>query len=213
MEPRRTPPEHGSAAPGGRVGFVSLGCPKALVDSEHILSHLRAGGYEIVPTYEQADLVVVNTCGFITPAVEESLGAIGEALRETGRVVVTGCLGERPETIMERHPQVLAVTGQADVDGVMRAVRRALPISDDPFTNLLPMARARGGHTGRLGPPLNRVTLTPRHYAYLKIAEGCDHRCSFCIIPKLRGNLTSRPAADLVYEARRLVAADRKSVV
>src|SRR5690606_17871188 len=173
-----------------------------------ILSHLRADGYELVATYEEADLVVVNTCGFITPAVEESLDAIGEALRETGKVVVTGCLGERPEKVMERHPQVLAVTGQADVEGVMRAVREALPLPRDPFTSLLPMATVGGRD-----PRLDRVRLTPRHYAYLKVAEGCDHRCSFCIIPQLRGNLASRPAADVVYEARRLVATGAKELL
>ena len=192
----------------GRVGFVSLGCPKALVDSERILSHLRADGYELVGSYEDAELVVVNTCGFITPAVEESLDAIGEALKETGKVVVTGCLGERPEKVMERHPQVLSVTGQADVEGVMRAVREALPLERDPYTSLLPMA----GVGGR-APALDLVRLTPRHYAYLKVAEGCDHRCSFCIIPKLRGDLASRPAAEVVYEARRLVASGAKELL
>ena len=195
------------------MGFVSLGCPKALVDSEHILSHLRADGYELVPTYQDADLVVVNTCGFITPAVEESLDAIGEALWETGRVVVTGCLGERPEKILERHPQVLAVTGQADVGGVMSAVRQALPLSREPFTSLLPMASTRGTARDQTIQPVDRITLTPRHYAYLKVAEGCDHRCSFCIIPKLRGNLASRPAAEVVYEARRLVTAGAKELL
>ncbi len=209
MEPLgATPPREDTPRAAGRVGFVSLGCPKALVDSERILSHLRADGYELVSSYQDADLVVVNTCGFITPAVEESLDAIGEALREAGRVVVTGCLGERPEKVMERHPQVLAVTGQADVDGVMRAVREALPLARDPFTSLLPMAAVGG----REAFP-DRVRLTPRHYAYLKVAEGCDHRCSFCIIPQLRGNLASRPAADVVYEARRLVASGAKELL
>ncbi|HEX7001633.1 MAG TPA: 30S ribosomal protein S12 methylthiotransferase RimO [Trueperaceae bacterium] len=213
MRPTRSSTVAETTRESGRVGFVSLGCPKALVDSERILSHLRADGYELVPTYQDAELVVVNTCGFITPAVEESLAAIGEALEETGKVVVTGCLGERPETVMERHPRVLAVTGQADVDGVMRAVRSALPLRRDPFTSLLPMASARGTKSDALGPPLDRITLTPRHYAYLKVAEGCDHRCSFCIIPKLRGNLASRPAAAVVYEARRLVAAGAKELM
>jgi len=192
----------------GRIGFVSLGCPKALVDSERILSSLRAAGYDLVGGYDDADLVVVNTCGFITPAVEESLDAIGEALRENGKVVVTGCLGERPETILERHPQVLAVTGQADVDGVMTAVRSALPLQSSPYTNLLPTASSRGG--AAVVPP---VRLTPRHYAYLKIAEGCDHRCSFCIIPKLRGLQASRPAAELLYEARRMIASGTKEIM
>jgi ribosomal protein S12 methylthiotransferase len=189
-----------------KVGFVSLGCPKALVDSERILSSLRADGYDLVGGYHEADLVVVNTCGFITPAVEESLDAIGEALRENGRVVVTGCLGERPETILARHPQVLSVTGQADVDGVMAAVRSALPLDTSPFTNLLPTASSRGVTS-------TPVRLTPRHYAYLKIAEGCDHRCSFCIIPKLRGVQASRPAADLLFEARRLIATGTRELL
>ncbi|HET8984276.1 MAG TPA: 30S ribosomal protein S12 methylthiotransferase RimO [Trueperaceae bacterium] len=189
-----------------KVGFVSLGCPKALVDSERILSSLRADGYDLVGGYDEADLVVVNTCGFITPAVEESLDAIGEALRENGRVVVTGCLGERPETILARHPQVLSVTGQADVDGVMAAVRAALPLDSSPFTNLLPTASSRGVTSAP-------VRLTPRHYAYLKIAEGCDHRGSVCIIPKLRGLQASRPAADLLFEARRLIATGTKELL
>jgi len=200
------PPAERHAARGastGRVGFVSLGCPKALVDSERILTQLRVEGYDIVPEYDAADLVVVNTCGFITPAVEESLDAIGEALRENGRVIVTGCLGERPDTILERHPQVLSVTGQADVDGVMRAVRHALPLEAHPFTSLLPTAP--GERTA--------VRLTPRHYAYLKIAEGCNHRCSFCIIPKLRGLQVSRDANDVLYEATRLVASGTKELL
>ena len=199
-----------TATPAGKssakVGFVSLGCPKALVDSERILTSLRADGYELVSGYAEAELVVVNTCGFITPAVEESLDAIGEALRENGRVVVTGCLGERPETIIARHPQVLSVTGQADVDGVMAAVRHALPLSASPFTSLLPTASTRGAGA-------TPVRLTPRHYAYLKIAEGCDHRCSFCIIPKLRGLQRSRPAAELLFEARRLIATGTKELL
>jgi ribosomal protein S12 methylthiotransferase len=182
----------------GKVGFVSLGCPKALVDSERILTQLRVEGYEVVPEYGEADLVVVNTCGFITPAVEESLDAIGEALDRNGRVVVTGCLGERPETIMERHPQVLAVTGEADIDGVMEAVRSELPPDDNPFTSLIPVPG---------------VKLTPRHYSYLKIAEGCDHRCSFCIIPQMRGLQRSRDAGDVLYEATRLVASGTRELV
>jgi ribosomal protein S12 methylthiotransferase len=192
----------------GRVGFVSLGCAKALVDSERIVTQLRAEGYELVAGYDEADLVVVNTCGFITPAVEESLQAIGEALDANGRVVVTGCLGERPDTILARHPEVLAVTGQADVDGVMRAVRTALPPDTDPFTSLLPGATPR--QRTPLGP---RVSLTPRHYSYLKIAEGCDHRCSFCIIPQLRGLQRSRDAADVLHEATRLVAAGTRELL
>ncbi|MCC6311315.1 MAG: 30S ribosomal protein S12 methylthiotransferase RimO [Trueperaceae bacterium] len=198
-----------NAATGpGRVGFVSLGCPKALVDSERILSQLRVEGYAVVPGYDEADVVVVNTCGFITPAVEESLEAIGEALRENGKVIVTGCLGERPETIRERHPKVLAITGQADVGGVMSAVHAALPRAHDPFTSLLPVAGTRGA----VADPAF-VKLTPRHYSYLKIAEGCDHRCSFCIIPKLRGDLASRDAGDVLYEATRLVATGTKELM
>jgi ribosomal protein S12 methylthiotransferase len=182
----------------GKVGFVSLGCPKALVDSERILTQLRVEGYDVVPEYGEADLVVVNTCGFITPAVEESLDAIGEALDRNGRVVVTGCLGERPEEIMERHPQVLAVTGEADIDGVMAAVRAELPPDDSPFTSLI---------------PASGIKLTPRHYSYLKIAEGCDHRCSFCIIPQMRGLQRSRDASDILYEATRLVASGTRELV
>jgi ribosomal protein S12 methylthiotransferase len=192
----------------GRVGFVSLGCAKALVDSERIVTRLRAEGYELVAGYAEADLVVVNTCGFITPAVEESLQTIGEALEQNGRVVVTGCLGERPRTILERHPEVLAVTGQADVDGVLRAVHGALPPDTHPFTSLLPGAASRP-HPGR-SP---QVKLTPRHYSYLKIAEGCDHRCSFCIIPQLRGLQRSRDAADVLVEAARLVAGGTRELL
>ena len=182
----------------GKVGFVSLGCPKALVDSERILTQLRAEGYSVVSSYDEAELVVVNTCGFITPAVEESLGAIGEALEQNGKVIVTGCLGERPDEIMERHPSVLAVTGQADVDGVMDAVHRTLPRDESPFTSLVP---AQG------------VKLTPRHYSYLKIAEGCNHKCAFCIIPQMRGLQVSRDAGDVLYEAYRLAASGTKELL
>ena len=181
-----------------RVGFVSLGCPKALVDSERVLTQLRAEGYTLVPSYEEAEVVVVNTCGFITPAVEESLQAIGEAIDRSGKVVVTGCLGERPEEIRSRHPQVLAVTGQADVDGVMAAVRSVAPPDENPFTSLLPP---------------QGIKLTPRHYSYLKIAEGCNHKCSFCIIPQMRGLLTSRDAGEILYEAYRLVASGSKELL
>ncbi|HEX7004761.1 MAG TPA: 30S ribosomal protein S12 methylthiotransferase RimO [Trueperaceae bacterium] len=181
-----------------RVGFVSLGCPKALVDSERVLTQLRAEGYTLVPSYEEAEVVVVNTCGFITPAVEESLQAIGEAIDRSGKVVVTGCLGERPEEIRNRHPQVLAVTGQADVDGVMAAVRSVAPPDQNPFTSLLPP---------------QGVKLTPRHYSYLKIAEGCNHKCSFCIIPQMRGLLRSRDAGEVLYEAYRLVASGTKELL
>ena len=182
----------------GKVGFVSLGCPKALVDSERILTQLRAEGYTVSPTYDEADVVVVNTCGFITPAVEESLGAIGEALEQNGKVIVTGCLGERPEEIMERHPNVLAVTGQADVEGVMANVHKVAPPDDNPFTSLVPP---------------QGVKLTPRHYAYLKIAEGCNHKCAFCIIPQMRGLQVSRDAGDVLYEAYRLVSSGTKELM
>lgn len=184
-----------------KVGFISLGCPKALVDSERILTRLRSEGYEIAADYDAADTVVVNTCGFITPAVEESLDAIGEALEATdGRVIVTGCLGERPETIQERHPRVHAITGSEDVDGVMTAIHELLPPSHDPFTSLLPESEVG-------------VKLTPRHYAYLKIAEGCNHTCSFCIIPKLRGKQVSRDSRDLLAEAWRLVSSGTKEIL
>ncbi len=176
----------------GRVGFVSLGCPKALVDSEQILTQLRAEGYEVAPTYGGADLVVVNTCGFIDAAIEESLDAIGEALRENGNVIVTGCLGANAERIREAHPQVLAVTGPHDKAAVMHAVHSHLPPPHNPFTSLIPP---------------QGIKLTPRHYAYLKISEGCNHRCSFCIIPSLRGDLVSRPVGDVLQEAEHLVNA------
>ena len=180
-----------------KVGFVSLGCPKALVDSERILTQIRAEGYEVAANYSDADVVVVNTCGFITPAIEESLGAIGEALEQSGKVIVTGCLGERPETIMARHPGVLSVTGPGDTAGVMAALHAVIPPDENPFTQLLP--------TG--------VKLTPRHYSYLKIAEGCNHTCSFCIIPKLRGLQDSRDAGEILYEAYRLVASGTKELL
>ena len=182
-----------------KVGFVSLGCPKALVDSERILTQIRAEGYEIAPTYQDAEVVIVNTCGFITPAIEESLQSIGEAL-EHGKVIVTGCLGERPETIMERHPSVSSVTGPGDVQGVMGALHNLIPPDENPFTSLIPM-------------PATGVKLTPKHYAYLKIAEGCNHTCSFCIIPKLRGLQQSRDAGELLYEAYRLVASGTKELL
>jgi ribosomal protein S12 methylthiotransferase len=175
-----------------KVGFVSLGCPKALVDSERILTALRAEGYEVAPTYDKADLVVVNTCGFIDAAIDESLDAIGEALEQNGRVIVTGCLGARPERILERHPNVLKVTGPHAYADVMAAVHEHLPPRHDPFVDLVP---AQG------------VRLTPRHYAYLKISEGCNNKCSFCIIPSLRGLLASRPIDEVLREAERLVHA------
>ena len=183
-----------------KVGFVSLGCPKALVDSERILTQIRAEGYEIAPSYEDAEVVIVNTCGFITPAIEESLSSIGEALEHTGKVIVTGCLGERPETIMERHPSVLSVTGPGDVAGVMTALHDLIPRDENPFTSLIPFS-----NTG--------VKLTPKHYSYLKIAEGCNHTCSFCIIPKLRGLQESRDAGEVLYEAYRLVSSGTKELL
>jgi ribosomal protein S12 methylthiotransferase len=181
-------------APSPRIGFVSLGCPKALVDSERILSELRGDGYEFVPTYADADLVVVNTCGFIEAAREESLQAIGEALAENGRVIVTGCLGVDEATIRARHPKVLGVTGPHQYQRVVSAVREHLPPPPrhDPFIDLVPPQGIR---------------LTPRHYAYLKVSEGCNHRCSFCIIPSLRGKLSSRPIDDVMREAETLVEA------
>ncbi len=174
-----------------KVGFVSLGCPKALVDSERILTQLRVEGYDIVPTYGDADVVVVNTCGFTDSAVAESLDAIGEALAENGKVIVTGCLGKRSELIREAHPGVLSISGPQDYGSVMTAVHAALPPRRDKFVDLLP----------DIG-----VKLTPRHYAYLKISEGCNHRCSFCIIPSMRGDLVSRPVDEVLREAEKLVA-------
>jgi ribosomal protein S12 methylthiotransferase len=181
-----------------RVGFVSLGCPKALVDSERILTQLRAEGYATSPDYAGADLVIVNTCGFIDAAVEESLDAIGEALAENGRVIVTGCLGAKNGVVRTAHPAVLAVTGPHDVDGVMGAVHRHLPKPHDPFADLVP---AQG------------IKLTPGHYAYLKISEGCNHRCSFCIIPSLRGDLVSRPLGEVMQEAENLARAGVKELL
>jgi len=180
------------------VGFVSLGCPKALVDSERILTRLRAEGYEVVPTYREADLVVVNTCGFIDAAVDESLEAIGEALAENGKVIVTGCLGAQPQKILARHPQVLKITGPQRYEEVVASVHEHLPPKHEPFVDLVP---AQG------------VKLTPRHYAYLKISEGCNHRCSFCIIPSMRGDLNSRPVGEVLREAEQLVRAGVKEIL
>jgi ribosomal protein S12 methylthiotransferase len=174
------------------VGFVSLGCPKALVDSERIITELRARGYDIAPSYQQADLVVVNTCGFIDSAIDESLDAIGEALEQHGRVLVTGCLGANPQRILERHPKVLGVTGPHAYERVIAAVDQHLPAPHARFIDLVPPQGIR---------------LTPRHYAYLKIAEGCNNRCSFCIIPALRGKLVSRPLDQVMREAQALAAA------
>jgi ribosomal protein S12 methylthiotransferase len=188
------------AAP--RVGFVSLGCPKALVDSEGILTQLRAEGYDIAPSYAGSDLVVVNTCGFIDAAVQESLDAIGEALHENGKVIVTGCLGAktdgRENLVAKVHPKVLAVTGPHATHEVMGHVHRSLPKPHDPFTDLVPPAG---------------IKLTPKHYAYLKIAEGCNHRCTFCIIPSLRGDLVSRPIGAVMREAEGLVKQGVKEIL
>ena len=181
-----------------RIGFISLGCPKALVDSEQIMTKLRSEGYDLVPTYRDADLVVVNTCGFIDAAVEESLDAIGEALRENGKVIVTGCLGAREEEIRARHPQVLKITGAHAYEAVVEAVHEHLPPAHDPFIDLVPP---------------EGIKLTPRHYAYLKISEGCNHRCTFCIIPSLRGDLVSRPVGEVLQEAERLVTAGVKELL
>lgn len=181
-----------------KVGFVSLGCPKALVDSERIITQLRAEGYLISPTYENADLVVVNTCGFIDAAVEESLDAIGEALAENGKVIVTGCLGAKGDIVRESHPQVLAVTGPHAVNEVMTAVHTHLPPQHDPYISLIPP---------------QGIKLTPKHYAYIKISEGCNHRCTFCIIPSLRGDLISRPIGDVLQEAENLAKSGVKELL
>lgn len=181
-----------------KVGFVSLGCPKALVDSERILTGLRAEGYTLVDTYRGADIVVVNTCGFIDEAVQESLDAIGEALHENGKVIVTGCLGAKAEKIRERHPGVLKITGPHAYEDVMSAVHEYLPPRHDPFTSLVPP---------------QGIKLTPRHYAYLKISEGCNHHCTFCIIPSMRGKLVSRPVGEVLEEAERLATAGVKELL
>jgi len=194
----RTSNPRTSAGEAPRIGFVSLGCPKALVDSERILTQLRAEGYATSASYAGADLVLVNTCGFIDAAVEESLGAIGEALAENGKVIVTGCLGAKDGVVRAAHPDVLAVTGPHDVQAVMRAVHAHLPRPHDPYTDLVPP---------------QGVKLTPRHYAYLKISEGCNHRCTFCIIPSMRGDLVSRPIGEVMQEAENLVAAGVKELL
>jgi len=175
-----------------------LGCPKALVDSERILTRLRAEGYEVAATYAKADLVIVNTCGFIDSAVTESLDAIGEALAENGKVIVTGCLGANPQKILDRHPQVLKITGPQRYEEVMASVHEHLPPKHEPFLDLIPP---------------QGVKLTPRHYAYLKISEGCNHRCSFCIIPSMRGDLVSRPVGDVLREAEQLARAGVKEIL
>jgi ribosomal protein S12 methylthiotransferase len=201
VPPRVTPrdddaPPNDAAAP--TVSFVSLGCPKALVDSERIITRLRAEGYALSRRHEGADLVIVNTCGFLDSAKAESLSAISDALAENGRVIVTGCMGAEPESITDKFPQVLAVTGPHQYEQVVAAVHDAVPPRHDPFLDLVP-------ETG--------IRLTPRHYAYLKISEGCNNRCTFCIIPRLRGDLVSRPAADVLREAERLVAAGVKELL
>ncbi len=181
-----------------RIGFVSLGCPKATVDSEQIITRLRAEGYDIVPDNESADMVIVNTCGFIDDAVAESMNTIDEALHENGKVLVTGCLGAKSEMIMERFPDLLAVTGPHATEEVMQAVHRHLPSPHDPFFDLIPK---------------QGIKLTPRHYAYLKISEGCNHRCSFCIIPSFRGDLVSRPINQVLQEAQHLADAGVKEIL
>lgn len=181
-----------------RIGFVSLGCPKALVDSERILTQLRIEGYEISASYDGADLIVVNTCGFIDSAVQESLDAIGEALAENGKVIVTGCLGKKADVIRAAHPSVLSVTGPQAYEEVMGAVHQFLPPKHDPFIDLVPP---------------QGIKLTPKHYAYLKISEGCNHRCTFCIIPSLRGDLVSRPVGSVLTEAENLAKAGVKEIL
>jgi len=189
-------PETEKSAP--KVSFVSLGCPKALVDSERIITRLRAEGYELARQHAGSDLVIVNTCGFLDSAKAESLQAIGSALKENGKVIVTGCMGAEPEQISAQYPDVLAITGPQQYESVLEAVHRAVPPQHDPFLDLVPP---------------QGIKLTPRHYAYLKISEGCNNRCSFCIIPKLRGDLVSRPAADVLREAEKLAAAGVKELL
>jgi ribosomal protein S12 methylthiotransferase len=202
LETIRTPATPADLTPADarapKISFVSLGCPKALVDSERIITRLRAEGYELSRKHEGADLVIVNTCGFLDSAKAESLGAIGEALAANGKVIVTGCMGAEPEEITARYPSVLAVTGPQQYESVVAAVHQAVPPQHDPFLDLVPQ---------------QGIKLTPRHYAYLKIAEGCNNRCTFCIIPKLRGDLMSRPAGDVLHEAERLVAAGVKELL
>ncbi|MGC8807491.1 MAG: 30S ribosomal protein S12 methylthiotransferase RimO [Thiomonas sp.] len=203
MEQQLSPPA-GTTPVAPKIGFVSLGCPKALVDSERILTELRAQGYATSKSYAGADLVIVNTCGFIDAAVQESLDAIGEALAENGKVIVTGCLGARSDAVTgnnlvrEVHPKVLAVTGPHATDEVLHHVHAALPKPHDPFVDLVPPAG---------------IKLTPKHYAYLKISEGCNHRCTFCIIPAMRGDLVSRPIGDVLNEARALFASGVKELL
>jgi len=185
-------------APAPKVSFVSLGCPKALVDSERIITQLRAQGYQLTKEHDGADVVIVNTCGFLDSAKAESLEAIGEAMAENGKVIVTGCMGAEPEQIREKFPNVLAITGPQAYESVVSAVHQAVPPAHDPFIDLVPP---------------QGVKLTPRHYAYLKISEGCNNRCTFCIIPKLRGDLVSRPIGDVLREAEKLAKAGVKEVL
>ncbi|MBB3019270.1 ribosomal protein S12 methylthiotransferase [Microvirga lupini] len=185
-------------APAPKVSFVSLGCPKALVDSERIITQLRAQGYQLTKEHDGADVVIVNTCGFLDSAKAESLEAIGEAMAENGKVIVTGCMGAEPEQIRDQFPNVLAITGPQAYESVVSAVHQAVPPAHDPFVDLVPP---------------QGVKLTPRHYAYLKISEGCNNRCSFCIIPKLRGDLVSRPIADVLREAEKLAKAGVKELL
>ncbi|MFY0665372.1 MAG: 30S ribosomal protein S12 methylthiotransferase RimO [Natronospirillum sp.] len=182
----------------GKVGFVSLGCPKNTVDSERIITQLRSEGYDLVPSYHDADVVIVNTCGFIDSAVQESLDAIGDALKENGKVLVTGCLGAREDEIRQVHPNVMAVTGPHAYETVVKQVHEVIPPQHDPFTSLVPPAGYK---------------LTPRHYSYLKISEGCNHRCTFCIIPSMRGDLDSRPVGDVLNEAKRLVESGTRELL
>ncbi|HEX5780146.1 MAG TPA: 30S ribosomal protein S12 methylthiotransferase RimO [Xanthobacteraceae bacterium] len=192
------PDDKGRSQDAPSVSFVSLGCPKALVDSERIITRLRAEGYALSREHAGADIVVVNTCGFLDSAKAESLAAIGDAIKENGRVIVTGCMGAEPDAIRAAHPSVLAVTGPQQYEQVVSAVHEAVPPKHDPFLDLVPE---------------QGIKLTPRHYAYLKISEGCNNRCTFCIIPRLRGDLVSRPAADVLREAERLVAAGVKELL
>ncbi len=185
-------------APAPKVSFVSLGCPKALVDSERIITQLRAQGYQLTKEHDGADVVIVNTCGFLDSAKAESLEAIGEAMAENGKVIVTGCMGAEPEQIRDQFPNVLAITGPQAYESVVSAVHQAVPPAHDPFVDLVPP---------------QGVKLTPRHYAYLKISEGCNNRCSFCIIPKLRGDLVSRPIGDVLREAEKLAKAGVKELL
>jgi ribosomal protein S12 methylthiotransferase len=187
-----------SQATAPKVSFVSLGCPKALVDSERIITRLRAEGYELARKHDGADLVIVNTCGFLDSAKQESLSAIGDAMAENGKVIVTGCMGAEPDQIEKAYPGVLSITGPQQYESVLEAVHRALPPAHNPHLDLVPP---------------QGIKLTPRHYSYLKISEGCNNRCSFCIIPKLRGDLVSRPANDVLREAERLVAAGVKELL